>query len=257
MGRIISTHSYRGGTGKSNITANLAVMQAAAGKRVAIIDTDLPSPGVHMLFGLDEQPVKHTLNDYLWNTCSIADAVSDVSHVMTSEQQAAGGKIFLVPASMRAQDLTRIVREGYDANVLNDGLFELLDNLELDYLFIDTHPGCNEETLLAVAVSDLLIVLLRPDRQDFQGTAVVVDVARKLDVSNMRIVINKVPPLVDAAALKQKVTAAYDVPVAGLLPLTTDMAELGSAGIFSSLQPDHVLTAEFQRINAAVTDATR
>ena len=53
---IISTHSFRGGTGKSNTTANLAVLTACAGYRVGVIDTDIQSPGIHVLFQLDERP---------------------------------------------------------------------------------------------------------------------------------------------------------------------------------------------------------
>lgn len=41
---IVSVHSYRGGTGKSNTTANLAALLAAEGRRVGVIDTDLQSP---------------------------------------------------------------------------------------------------------------------------------------------------------------------------------------------------------------------
>lgn len=53
--------------------------------------------------------------------------------------------------------------------------------LKLDYLFIDTHPDLNEETLISIGISNVLLVILRPDSQDFQGTAVTVDVARKLE----------------------------------------------------------------------------
>ena len=255
MARIISTHSYRGGTGKSNVTVNLAVLQAIAGKRVAIVDTDLPSPGVHMLFGMDEHTPSRTLNDYLWGLCPITDAAHDVGATLWPDGAACGGKLFVVPGSMRGSDITRIVREGYDTNLLNDGLITLLERLDLDYLFIDTHPGCNEETLLCVAVSDLLIVLLRPDRQDFQGTAVVVEIARKLEVPNIRIVVNKVPPGLDPQALKSRVAAAYRAEVSGLLPLATDMVELGSAGVFATMNPDHPLTTEFRRIGEDVMAA--
>jgi MinD-like ATPase involved in chromosome partitioning or flagellar assembly len=41
MPQIISIHSYRGGTGKSNITANLAALLAANGRRVGVVDTDI------------------------------------------------------------------------------------------------------------------------------------------------------------------------------------------------------------------------
>src|SRR5512141_382025 len=74
MSQIISIHSFRGGTGKSNVTANLASQAAMAGKRVAIVDTDIQSPGIHVLFGLDEASMKQTLNDYLHGKCAITDA---------------------------------------------------------------------------------------------------------------------------------------------------------------------------------------
>jgi septum site-determining protein MinD len=44
MATIVSIHSFRGGTGKSNTTANLATLLAAAGQRVLLIDTH---PGLH------------------------------------------------------------------------------------------------------------------------------------------------------------------------------------------------------------------
>ena len=66
MSKIVSIHSFRGGTGKSNISANLAVLTALKGKRVGVVDTDVQSPGIHVLFGFDEDRVERALNDYLW-----------------------------------------------------------------------------------------------------------------------------------------------------------------------------------------------
>ena len=58
LAKIISTHSFRGGTGKSNTTANLAVLVARAGHRVGVIDTDIQSPGIHVIFQLAESRVE-------------------------------------------------------------------------------------------------------------------------------------------------------------------------------------------------------
>ena len=80
---------------------------------------------------------------------------------------------------------------------------------------IDTHPGLNEETLLSIAISDTLVVLLRPDKQDFQGTGVTVDVARKLQVPKMLMVANKVLPEFDFDALRQDIETTYDATLAG------------------------------------------
>ena len=81
MPTIVSVHSFRGGTGKSNCTANLASLCALAGQRVGIVDTDLQSPDVHVLFGIDETNIKHCLNGFLWGTCRIDEAAVDVTRL--------------------------------------------------------------------------------------------------------------------------------------------------------------------------------
>ena len=86
---IVAVHSFRGGTGKSNTTANLAILLALEGKRVGVIDTDIQSPGIHILFGLDEDAIGHSLNDYLWGKCDISAAAHDVTPLLDSP-----GKVF-------------------------------------------------------------------------------------------------------------------------------------------------------------------
>src|SRR5262249_27428000 len=136
---------------------------------------------------------------------------------------------------------------------LNDGFQALLDRLRLDYLFIDTHPGLNEETLLSIAVSDVVVLILRPDRQDFQGTAVTVEGARKLNVPRLLLVVNKALPTIDLKALREQVEATYDVPVAGVFPLSTEMLELGSADVFSLRFPHHAYTQEVRKVVQQIT----
>src|SRR5258705_13836826 len=98
MGKIISIHSFRGGTGKSNITASLAVLLAAEGRSVGIIDTDIQSPGIHVIFGLKEQDIKHSLNDYLWGLCPIEGAAHDVAaNLQRNSQDLGQGQILLIP----------------------------------------------------------------------------------------------------------------------------------------------------------------
>lgn len=239
MTTVVSIHSFRGGTGKSNSTSNLAANLAAMGARVAVIDTDIQSPGVHVLFGFDEH-VDNTLNDYLWGKLPIEQAAHDVTdRVRASIDVADGGALFLVPSSMKAGDIARVLREGYDVGTLNDGFRDLARALQLDYLLIDTHPGLNEETLLSITISDVLLLILRPDRQDFQGTAVTVDVARKLEVPTLYLMVNKVPRGVDVDDLREQMTAAYGAETAAILPLSEEVVQNASSGLFSLTQPDH------------------
>jgi MinD-like ATPase involved in chromosome partitioning or flagellar assembly len=245
MGKIVSIHSYRGGTGKSNTTANLATTIAMMGKRVGIVDTDIQSPGIHVIFGLDEGKINRSLNDYLWGRCAVEETAYNIT---LPEVAARRGQVFLIPSSAKTGEITRILKEGYDVGLLNDGFEQLLEKLQLDFLFIDTHPGLNEETLLSIAISDALVLILRPDRQDFQGTAVTVEVARKLNVPKMLLVVNKVLPTVDFASLREQVEAQYNAPVAGIFPLSTEMLELASSGLFCLHHPYHPLTRELQRV---------
>ncbi|MHA2083319.1 MAG: P-loop NTPase, partial [Candidatus Thorarchaeota archaeon] len=60
-GEIVSIHSFRGGTGKSNIAAILATIAALDGKRVAVMDTDIASPGIHGIFGMGREKMTRTL----------------------------------------------------------------------------------------------------------------------------------------------------------------------------------------------------
>ncbi|KAA0252429.1 MAG: MinD/ParA family protein, partial [Chloroflexi bacterium] len=184
-GKIVSIHSFRGGTGKSNTTANLAAQIAMMGRRVGVVDTDIQSPGIHVLFGLDDQKMGKTLNDFLHGAATIREVGYSVGEHPGEGQgraQLKGKQIFLFPSSIKGGEISKILKEGIDFNVLNEGLQTAISEFDLDYLFIDTHPGLNEETLLSIATSDVLIVILRPDNQDLQGTAVTVDIARSLDV---------------------------------------------------------------------------
>ena len=250
MSRIISTHSFRGGTGKSNTTANLAVLVARAGNRVGVIDTDIQSPGIHVIFQLDESQVRSALNDYLWGKCPIDKAAYDVTDAAIGNADPAAGRprLYLIPSSVNVGEIGRVLKEGYDVSRLNDGFQDLLRDLELDYLFIDTHPGVNEETLLSIAISDKLILVMRPDSQDFQGTAVTVELARRLDIPEMLLVINKVPPGMDTAQLRERVEQAYDAQVAALLPMNYEIVRLASAGIFVNHFPDHPMTLALKQV---------
>ncbi|BAF88583.1 MULTISPECIES: MinD/ParA family protein [Azorhizobium] len=238
MTTIISVHSYRGGTGKSNISANVAALLAQSGHRVGVMDVDIRSPGIHVLFGLEPQNIDHTLNDFLWGRCSVDAAIVDVTRAAVPGTPRGRGQVLLVPSSMRTGEIARILKEGYAVEVLNEGIHELCRRLDLDYLIIDTHPGVNEETLLSVAISDTLLMVLRPDQQDYQGTAVTLELAMRLEVPQMLLVVNKVHSSIDAVELKGEIEAAYRSPVACVLPLSDDLVRLGSAAVLAAVTPN-------------------
>lgn len=245
MSKIISVHSYRGGTGKSNTTANLTAQLAAMGYRVGVIDTDIQSPGIHVLFQLSADEIRYTLNDYLWGKCSIAKAAYNVTARLGAP---VSGQVFLVPSSINANDIARILREGYDVNLLSDGYEHLIRDLNLDILMIDTHPGLNEETLLSIVISNTVVLILRPDQQDYQGTAVTVDVARKLGVQRLLLLVNKVPQSCNIEEVESLVRYTYQCEVGAVLLHSDEMMSLASAGIYSLRYPTSELSHSLQQM---------
>jgi len=117
--------------------------------------------------------------------------------------------------------------------------------LSLDLLLLDTHPGLNEETLLSIAVSDAVAIVMRPDQQDYEGTHVTVSVARKLRVPEMMLVVNKTPSVFDAADVKRRVEDAYGCDVAAVLPHSDDLMAFSSRGVFVLDSPEHPLAAMY------------
>ena len=67
MVKIATFHSFRRGTGRTNLLASLAVLLTQRGKRVGVIDTNMQSPSAHILFKLPDSEIAHTLDNYLWS----------------------------------------------------------------------------------------------------------------------------------------------------------------------------------------------
>ena len=141
-----------------------------------------------------------------------------------------------------------MLRDGYDINLLGEGFRQLAADLNLDILLVDTHPGLNEETLLSIALSHAFLVVMRPDYQDYQGTALTVDVARELEVPNMTILVNKAPPSMDPDRIRQTVADAYHCPVAAVLPHSDEFMTLASQGLFVVRYPQHPITRQLEQV---------
>jgi MinD-like ATPase involved in chromosome partitioning or flagellar assembly len=250
MAKIISIHSFRGGTGKSNMTANVATLLAADGQRIGVVDTDIQSPGIHVLFGMSQETMTRSLNDYLWGRCEIGAAAYDVT---SSLDERLAGRVFLIPSSSNPSDIARVMHDGYDVGLLNEGVRSLMRELELDALIIDTHPGLNEETLLSIAICEALAIVMRPDQQDYEGTSVAVSVARKLRVPRMMLVVNNTPTAFDFAEVKERVEKTYECEVVAVLPHSDELMILASQGIFALRYPDHPVTALYRQVAACLT----
>ena len=160
----------------------------------------------------------------------------------------AEGKYFLIPSSIKASDIARVLRDGYNVNLLDDGYKMLLDALELDVLIIDTHPGLNDEILLSMAFANTLGIILRPDQQDYQGTSISVKLAHNLEVADIALIVNKSPKLFNEEMVKSRVEEAYSGEVAAVIPHSDEFLALSSAKLFVLEYPQDPVTGTFKQI---------
>ena len=245
MAKIVSFNAFLRGTGRSHLIANIAALLAADGKRVGVVDLDDTAPTLHLFFGLAESAITFTLADHIAGRCR----VDQTGYEVTPQQVAAvGGHIFLVPLTSEPECAPRSQRAGIDTERLSDAIGDLTQALSLDYLLTDSGSGVNELSLTGMATSDVAVFVLRLDRHDYQGTAVMLDLARKLEVPRLVLVVNMVSESLNSQEVRARIIKSYGSEVAGVLPYTTEMAAHEGAGLFVLDHPEHQLTAVLRKV---------
>lgn len=176
----ISFHSYKGGTGKTNISGNLASYLASKDLKVGLVETDVSGPGIHALFSLK---IKKTLVDFLQGKAGLDEIV----------YRHGKEELYIIPSDATEED---IVSFSKDPSKAKEKLASLIRDFQsrynLDHIIFDCSPGLNRSSLLVMGMSEISIIVSTLDKQDIRGTYVFSGVARRLK-SRPRILFNKLP----------------------------------------------------------------
>jgi septum site-determining protein MinD len=243
----IAVHSFKGGTGKSTITANLAVLLALEGKRVGVLDLDLAGPGLHVLFEMKPDEIKYTLNDYLIGRAPAESIGMDLTDKLGLKR----GSLVFVPASFKAEDIIRVLSKGYEIGMFREALDVLSRLHNLDYMLIDTHPGIEKSTLVSMGVCDLNIILSRMDSQDIFGTGVMLEVTKVLEKPQI-LIANMIPPGVDKEKVKARLETLFNAKVITAIPFYTEILRALSSEVFVLKNPDHDFSAALRPVIGAL-----
>jgi MinD-like ATPase involved in chromosome partitioning or flagellar assembly len=253
IARIISVQSFKGGTGKSTITANLAVTLAQLGKRVGVIDLDLEGPGLHVIFGVSDNDVTATINDVLQRNVPISQAVLDLSHRMRLRD----GCLLFCPAGHKLDEILKILTQDFNLSTFKKVVEDFGQIYRLDYIFIDSHPGVERDTLLAMALCDNLVLISRVDQQDLFGSGVMTEVAGQLK-KPVVLILNMVPNSVNERESKKittRLAQLFGLDVLTALPFNSDVLESLSKGVFVLERPKDPLTKRFTEIAEKMLEA--
>ncbi len=245
--------SFKGGTGKSTITANLAVTLARLGKRVAVIDLDLEGPGLHVIFGVGESQVRATINDVLQNSRPVQDAVIDLTERLNIEN----GCLLFCPAGHKLEEILSIVDKGFNLQELRNALDKLAAEFHLDQLLIDSHPGIEKDTILSMALCDVVVLISRVDQQDMFGSGVMREVAAQLK-KPVVLILNMLPNSVgdkEAGKIGDRLAQLFHLEVLTALPFNSDVFENLSRGVFVLERPKDPLTKRFTELAERMLEA--
>jgi septum site-determining protein MinD len=218
LGKSFAVHSYKGGTGKSCITASLAAQLALQNKNVCLFDYDLRGPSLHALF--TNNTPKYWLNDYLDGICQLSEVTKDISSIAGTK-----GKFLITladPSPKRIQEMLTKDRR-WEQNALQYTMKakeELFSKNNIDYIFFDTSPGLQYSSINAIAVSDAIILLTKIDAFDFAGTTRMIPEIYQLLDKKVGVIINNVVSGIEKYV--EKTIKGVNLPILGKIPCYAD-----------------------------------
>ncbi|SFU31978.1 CobQ/CobB/MinD/ParA nucleotide binding domain-containing protein [Clostridium sp. DSM 8431] len=178
--QIISFHSYKSGVGKTTSLVQTAYLLGRKGKRVAIIDMDIDSPGLSEVFGqikrMEGGFVKYIFNKYFnANKNNEKDKKMEMDSLAVRISYKMNGEVYLVGAGRADTEYVRMLFAIQENKISgNKYIIQLINDLtevyNLDYVFIDTRCGINKWAGLSVAeISDEIIMFAYPDIENVKG----------------------------------------------------------------------------------------
>ena len=243
MGKIIAVHSYKGGTGKTLLSINLAATFAKHGKKICLFDLDFRAPSLATLLKIDK--ADYWLNDYLNGVCDIDKVLIDLSHRIDNGGQFVVG--LANPSTEAIRDMSAKDRK-WEMHALGRLLAlrtSLLGEKGFNYLICDTSPGLQYSSINAIVSADLVLVATTFDRSDVDGTRRMLRELYDLFEKKTEIVLNKVldPSIkTDKEEAKAKLKEVYQVPLLGIVPCYCDVLRAEGGVVFAQDRPDHPFT---------------
>jgi len=255
MGKIIAIHSYKGGTGKTLLSINLAALYANRGKSVVLLDLDFRAPSLHAIFKV--QDTDYWLNDYLNGVCEIQKVLVDLSQTYTKKGRLLVG--FANPSTEAIREMTAKDRK-WEMKALGRLLSlkpSLLSDIGLDYIILDTSPGLQYSSINAIVSADVVLVVSGMDISDIKGTQRMIDELYELFEKKTGLIMNKVFADIllsktQRSELANKLMNSYSLPMIEMIPCFCDVLRTGSSTIFATEEQEHPFVKTLDRVATTI-----
>lgn len=187
--QVIAVTAGKGGVGKTNISANLAVTLAKSNQRVMLLDADLGLANVDVLLSLH---AKQNIADVIQGDCELKDIVVE-----------GPSGIKVIPASSGTQTLTQL------SHLEHAGLINAFNDFadDLDYLIIDTAAGISDSVMsFSRSAQEVVVVVCDEPTSITDAYALIKVLSKEHNVEHFHVLANMVQSTQEGRDLFAKLT---------------------------------------------------
>jgi len=191
--RVISFTSGKGGVGKTNVVANLALAFSRCGKKVLLLDADLGLANIDVLLGLCPK----------YNITHVFSGQRRLDEILVRGP----GGILILPAGSGIPDLVSL--SDADKLFLLTEMEDFGDNI--DILLIDTPAGISENVVYFNLAAQARVVILTPEPTSITDAYALIKILfSKHQVKSFYILINWVKDDQEAQKVFKQLAAVVD-----------------------------------------------
>ncbi len=212
--QTVTFYSYKGGTGRTLLAANIAMLAAQLGQRVVVLDFDLEAPGMAYKLLPDQAIVTSGLVGWLGDGLAAGEAPADLAAYLIDipvvEEMVPGGRLVLMPAGRAPspnyfQDLKRLrleqrLEDGSAVDAVLELQRQIAEDLGADLLIVDARTGITSTNALTTHVlADQVVALTLDMPEQIDGTRAVLrqlqplQSARTGEPIRLNVVLSRVP----------------------------------------------------------------
>jgi flagellar biosynthesis protein FlhG len=191
--RTITIASGKGGVGKTNVVANLAIALRKMGKEVLILDADLGLSNVDILLHLAP---RYNIQHVIRGEKRLKDVIVEGPH-----------GIKVLPASSGVQELTHL--DAFQRMRLLEE-FEAYEE-DIDVLLIDTSAGISENVAFFCVASREIVIVTSPEPTALTDAYALIKVLfTRYQEKEFRVLVNSARNSADAKEVYRKLATAAD-----------------------------------------------
>ncbi len=191
--RVIALVSGKGGVGKTNLAANLAVILARRGRKVLLVDADLGLANVDIVLGLT---TRYTLFD-------VVSGVVELENILVEGP----GGVWVLPASSGVYEMTCL--DDQQRYAILDQI-EALDD-RFDTVLIDNAAGISQDVqFFAGAARQVVVVTDREPTAITDAYATIKVLCQRRTNLNFHLLVNNADSESDGIDVYRKLTTVTD-----------------------------------------------